>query len=346
MNTITVAVPAYSRPDELGQLIDSVLSADVLPDELLICEDKSPRRAEIRAVIESMRPRFAAGACALTYIENEENLGYDGNIRKIIASSASDYVLILGDDDVLFKEAIPKIRAFVQQHPQANFISRTFSRFAEQPQNIINTTWIRTSDCVIKRDDADPNIIFRLCGFVGGLVINRRWASQLATEKYDGYLYYQFYLACLAYLGDGIGYISASTVGGRAGNPPLFGSADSEKDTHIPGSYRPKGRAKMWQGLLAIAADIDKAHGSNIYPYIRNELAGRQAYHIFEMMPAQGRAATLDLFHELRRLKLTHKAMPWLLTSYILVFGSYARIGFALSRRLQFAIEQHAGLKL
>lgn len=346
MTTVTVATPAFARPQELKELIDSVLSADELPDELLICEDKSPRRAEISALVETYRPLFSATACRLTYIENEKNLGYDGNIRKLLQVAKSDYVLLLGDDDVILPCAIAKSKQFIEAHPGIAFISRTFSRFSSTPQNIINTTWIRDTDCVIDKSNSEPKIIFRLCGFVGGLLVNTRWAREKATTAYDGTLYYQFYLACLAYYDAGIGYISAAIVGGRAGNPPLFGSADNEKDAHVPGSYRPKGRAKMWAGLLRISKDVDALGHHGLYKSISDEIAGRQAFHIFEMMPEQGRKAALELFVELHRLRLTHKLQPWLLALYVGIFGMSAKLGFIAIRKTQFAIEKGVGVKM
>ncbi|MGC0154241.1 glycosyltransferase family 2 protein [Chromobacterium vaccinii] len=346
MTTITVAVPSFSRPNELRELIESVLDADELPDELLICEDRSPLRDEIAAVVDSYREAFAATACRLSYVENEQNLGYDGNIRNLFQQASSDYVLILGDDDVIYANTIAESRRFIDAHPGIAFISRTYSRFSASPRDIINTTWLRGEDCVVDPSNSTPNLVFRLCGFVGGLIVKRDWANDKATTRYDGSLYYQFYLACLAYYETGIGYIFASIVGGRAGNPPLFGSAEHEKDVHIPGSYRPKGRAKMWAGLLRIAADVDALGHAGLYHSMRNEIAGRQSFHIFEMMPVQGRKATLELFCELRRLRLTHKLLPWLLTTFICVFGSYAGLGFALFRKLQFSIEGGIGVKM
>lgn len=344
--TITVGVPAYSRPDELHELIESVISSTELPDELLIVEDKSPEREKIRSIITKYQHLLKNLGCSIKYIENPNNLGYDGNLRKVIAESSSDYVLLLGNDDALFPNAIATVKSYLSNNSETNFISRTYSRFTESTSNVINTTWISKTVKVFSSNNCKPSLIFRLCGFVGGLVVKCSWANSHATDRYDGTLYYQYYLACLAYLDQGIGYISESIVAGRAGNPPLFGVASSESQVHIPGSYTPQGRAKMWAGILRITIDIDAKYRTNLLSMVRQELSSRQSFHIYEMMPVQGRCATIQLFKELRALGLTSSWVPWFLTSYILIFGRSARYGFAAFRSFQFFVEKNIKLKL
>lgn len=344
--SITVGVPAYARPDELRELIESVLACDPPPDELLICEDASPQRDAIRQIVYAQRLALARSGCRLRYVENERNLGYDGNLRMLIAQASGDYLMLLGDDDQLYSNAIAETRRYVGAHPEVRFVSRTYRRFSgHRDRGVLNETWLAKSDAVFDRGNSSPALIFRLCGFVGGLVVKTDWARELATSRYDGSLYYQYYLACHAYFGAGIGYIGKAIVAGRAQNPPLFGHAAAEAGVHVPGAYRPAARARMWRGVLDISADVERALGAPLVGAVMREMAGRQSFHIFEMMPAQGRRATLELFVELRKLGLVRSPLPWLLASFVLTFGSAAASGFRMLRRLQFAVERGLRIK-
>lgn len=344
--TITIAVPTYSRPTELCYLIDSVLKSSVLPNELLIVEDNSPDRNKIRNLVECYKERFEGTGCILNYIENKNNIGYDANLRKSIEESASDYVLVLGNDDALYPEAVLQVRNYIKSNPDVKFISRAYSRFVGQSSNIINTTWLAKSDALFHRYNSSGGLVFRLSGFFGGLVINRMWAKIISTTEYDGTLYYQYYLACTAFLDNGIGYIAKPTTLCRANNPPLFGSAAPEAGYHTPGIYTPSGRAKMWAGILRITKDIDDIYHSTLIKDVRRELSQRQSFHIFEMMPIQGRKATLILFAELRKLHLTSNWLSWVLFIYILIFGKYSSVGFSALRKIQFTIENRIHFKL
>lgn len=48
---ISVCIPSYNRAKFLRPLLDSVLAQDYDPYEIIICEDLSPEREEIREVV-------------------------------------------------------------------------------------------------------------------------------------------------------------------------------------------------------------------------------------------------------------------------------------------------------
>jgi hypothetical protein len=176
--------------------------------------------------------------------------------------------------------------------------------------------------------------VFRSCGFVGGLIVSREWAARIATSRYDGTLYYQIYLACVSFCEEGIGYISEPTIGGRRGNPPLFGAAESEKGTHVPGSYTPKGRAKMWASVLTIAGDVGEQYGIDLRSDIKRELEVRQSFHVFEMTAGSGRRRLEELRDELKKLDLYSHAVPRTLFLVDWILGSGAKPLYALARKL------------
>ncbi|MBK9022404.1 MAG: glycosyltransferase [Saprospiraceae bacterium] len=70
----------------------------LLSDELevVICEDKSPKRIEVR---EAVRLFKASSKLNIRYFENEQNLGYDKNLRELISKAEGEFVIFIGDDD-------------------------------------------------------------------------------------------------------------------------------------------------------------------------------------------------------------------------------------------------------
>src|SRR5690242_17718573 len=105
-SNVTIGVPAYARTRELSELLRSIYDQSVLPAEITICEDMSPERETIRSIVQEWRRRFEENGCAVNYIENEENLGYDRNLRRVITRSNSSYVMLMGNDDVLLADCI------------------------------------------------------------------------------------------------------------------------------------------------------------------------------------------------------------------------------------------------
>lgn len=332
---ISVAIPAYGRCSELEELLQSIYVQSMLPAEITICEDMSPQRESIRAIAESWKARFDAESCSLNYQENERNLGYDGNVRRVIHASHTPWVMLMGNDDLLLPDCIATAAEYLAAHPQQSMISRSFLMFKDNLQNIFGVSRLSLTDHCYTLQNSAPGIYFRTCGFVGGLIVNREWAEGLATERYDGTLYYQIYLAAVAYCQSGIGYISRTIVASRGGNPPLFGSASSENAVHVPGSYTPKGRAAMWAAVLQIAQDVGTKFNIDLITDIRKELEVRQSFHIFEMMAGASRQKLKGLRREFEKLNLFHHPAPRTLYAVNWLLGSRARLFYRSVRKLR-----------
>lgn len=331
---ISLAIPAYSRVQELSELIRSVESQEVLPAEIIVCEDCSPMRLEIGQLVASFVSTFSTRGCILKYIENDNNLGYDGNVRKLLDQSTQEWTMLIGNDDLIMPFCFDVAEKFLLKYPDVKVVSRSFVRFFTDIENPIGISSLTTTDKIFKVGIDRPRVIFRSCGFVGGLIIKSDWAKGIGTNKYDGTLYYQIYLASMAFCQGGIGYISSTIVAGRAGNPPLFGSADPEKSVHTPGAYAPKGRAKMWRSVLEICSDVGSDHGLNLLDDIKRELTVRQSFHVFEMMVSANTDALNDLRNELKKLGLYSHPLPIFLYWSVRIFGDRSKYLFSFIRKI------------
>lgn len=329
----TIAIPAYGRPNEFQELLQSIYDMNTLPEEVLICEDFSKERDEIQKLAKRFQVLFNQKNVRLNYIENEVNLGYDANIRKLINIALCQWVILIGNDDLFLKDGLQQIAAFCEKHKDVNVISRPFIRFDLDINKPIGISRIFNQETILKAGDS-PKFIFRSCGFVGGLVINAPWAKELATNKYDGTLYYQIYLAAHAFCANGIGYLAFPSVGGRAGNPPLFGESAKDGIVHTPGAYSAKGRASMWKGVLAIGTDVGKLYHINLVDDLRRELMIRQAFHVFEMNVGVDKYILRELKQELKSLNLFHHWIPKLLFYSNFILGKYAYYIYFLIRKI------------
>lgn len=329
----SIAIPAYGRPVEYEALLQSILEMDLLPNEVIVAEDCSKERNQIRQISERFQILFSSKKVVLQYHENEHNLGYDANIRKLIGLSQFKWVILIGNDDLFLKDGLTHIADFCERHPDIAMVSRPFIRFETSLHEPIGVSRILPAETCVKQGD-DPKLIFRSCGFVGGLVINTAWANEKATTQYDGTLYYQIYLAAHAFCTQGIGYLAQPSVGGRAGNPPLFGESAKDGAHHIPGAYSAKARAKMWRGVLQIAKDVGAQYNYNLVDALRQELMIRQAFHIFEMNVGASNATLKELRAELTKLDLFSHWLPKSLFYLNFIFGKYAYYFYFLIRKV------------
>ena len=124
---ISICIPSYNRPKEIRRLLESI-DCNLNDIEIVICEDNSPQRLEIRNEINkfSLKTNYD-----IKYFENETNLGYDSNLRNLINKSKGEYVIFMGDDDRFFPNTLDKYISFVKANKSASYILRSY--YAEHP---------------------------------------------------------------------------------------------------------------------------------------------------------------------------------------------------------------------
>lgn len=331
---LSVAVPSYSRPRDLDYLLETIHAGSRLPDEIVICDDNSPDRDEIQAVVDKWRPRFERSPCELRYLQNDLNLGYDRNLQKLVRECASDYVVFIGNDDAFTPDGISCIHESIAANPGLKAFSRSFVKFADSLDNSSGVSRFATQDRVFTPANSRPRMYLRLSAYFGGLVFDRVWALDKECSAYDGTLYYQLYLFGCAYFESGVGYIYEPVVGARTDGVPLFGIASTEADAHQPGGYSARARAKMWSDILCIARDIDRSHDAASYADIHYELKTRLSFHVFESYAHKSVRELFALARELQRLDLMSHPVPITLFVAVLVLRRWSTLLFALSRRI------------
>ncbi|WP_039944415.1 glycosyltransferase family 2 protein [Thermicanus aegyptius] len=273
MIKVSVCIPAYNRHQFLKPLLDSILFQDYPGLEIVICEDASPERELIRNVVMDKIKELRYNSDKIKYYENEKNIGYDGNIRNLLDKASGDYCLFMGNDDILMPGAIERILKVVEQHPDVAVISRAYQIFLFEPDNIQDTIKHLPEDKLFSPGLNAIKFFYRRVGVLSGLVFKRDLANKIATDRFDGYLYYQMYLAGMLLKSHSGYYISDVQTLSRDGIEPDFGNSEVEKKIFKPGKYTYESRVHMIQGLLKIADYIDNTEKKIIYKAIKKDIS-------------------------------------------------------------------------
>jgi abequosyltransferase len=330
--TVSVCIPSYGRVEEFTPLLNSLLAQEIMPLEIIVCEDNSPEREKLRNIASIYSPLFAQKFCPLRFEENTVNLGYDGNIRRLISLANGDYVFFIGNDDFVLSNGIKIAQDYVTKHTVLA-ASRSFARFEKDPSRPVGYSRVFKHDIKLNKDTHGAGWVIRVGGFFGGLIFQRQWAEKLATNQFDGTLFYQIYLLMHAYAEGFIGYMASPTVAARAGNNPLFGNASAEQGSFVPGRYTAIARKKMWQSILEITASVEKKTGVPMAASVKNELAGRMSFHVFEMFAGRDKYEQQELREALRSIGLYNHILPKLLYINNTYLGSLSKWSYFLIRR-------------
>ncbi|HEX4008583.1 MAG TPA: glycosyltransferase family A protein [Solirubrobacteraceae bacterium] len=109
---VTVGIPTYNRPSELGRAARSVLAQDHAPIELLI-SDNASTDPDVRRV----GGQLAAEYPQVRFVSHERNRGHEFNFQWLLDSARGDYFMWLSDDDWLDPAYVSRCVAELRADP-------------------------------------------------------------------------------------------------------------------------------------------------------------------------------------------------------------------------------------
>ena len=300
MPLISVCIPAYNRAALLPPLLDSIFGQDFQDLEVVIAEDGSPERHAICRVAEEYAARNPG---RLTYHENPSNLGYDGNLRHLVELARGDYVVFMGNDDLLAEGALAAIVAAVRAHPNVGVVLRSYDSFIDDPGRPVQTFRYFASEFFFPAGAATIVTFFRRCVFISGMVVRRECAHKHATNRFDGTLLYQQHLVGQILASENGVYLPQILSHHRLGGTPDFGNSAAEQGRFVPRERTPASSVHFMRGMLQIAADLERTLGLPLFMPILRDI-GNYAYPILSIQAGGSRRTLLCYARDLAALGL------------------------------------------
>jgi glycosyltransferase involved in cell wall biosynthesis len=280
---LSVCIPAYNRVSVLPDLLDSIRAQDFDDYEIVICEDRSREREAIRGVVE----RYRARTDRVRYYENGDNLGFDGNIRELVARAAGEYVVFMGNDDLMCPGALRRIADVVTRYPDVGVVLRSYEAFRCTPDNIVRTARYFEGEKFFPAGAATAATFFRRCVVIPGVVVHRASAAAVATNRFDGTTLYQIHLvANILMRRNGVSVPEILTLY-RDDGIPEFGNSAAEVGRFVPNAQTIDSSLSFMGGMLDIAAGVGRSRNSAIYRAIVRDIAN-YSYPIIAMHRDKG----------------------------------------------------------
>jgi glycosyltransferase involved in cell wall biosynthesis len=288
-------------------LLDSIVTQDFRDFEIIICEDLSPQREQIAAVVRDYQSLYPG---VLRYFENGENLGYDGNVRNLVHKSAGNFCFFMGNDDVMCEGALQNAASVIHRYPNAGLVLKSYGWFNETPAKVNQEIRWFNEEKEFAAGAPAIRFAFRRSGVLSGYIVHRDSALAAATSKFDGTLYYQMHLTASVLIGKSAVCTPKVLILCRENEPPDFGHSAKEKGNFVPGRYTPQARLNMVGGALAIIRNLKNTHGIDVvedvihdyanyfYPYIKDQLTlpPKDFYQLYREYGRMG-FAKYPLFH-------------------------------------------------
>jgi abequosyltransferase len=295
----SVCIPAYNRARHLAPLLDSILNQGYDDFEIVICEDHSPEREAIEVIAHDY---VRNSPCKIRFYLNEQNLGYDANIRNLVEKAEGEFCFFMGNDDLMCPNALEIAADLIDRHENLGVIVRGYAWFDETPDRIAAEVRYFSEERSFSAGAEAISICFRRSGVISGYIVHRDSAQAVATSRFDGSLYYQMHLTANVLVSRSAAFTPALLVLCRNCEPPDFGNSTTEEGTFVPGKYTPEARLHMVAGALSIIKSLKEQRGIDLvdvvirdyanyfYPYIRDQLntSPRQFFSLYRRFGKMG----------------------------------------------------------
>lgn len=306
---LTVAVPAYNRPEDLSMLLKTILDQNFSDFDVLVVEDCSPRAAEIRQVVEdaSVQRRDVV----VRFVANPANLGFDGNLRRILELSAGEFTMFMGDDDLLRPGALARVGSVVAKVPNLGVVLRAYESVDYRTGQPIEVFRYFTEDRLFKPGAATMRTFFRRCVSIAGFTIHTDTARRFATDRFDGSLLYQLYLGTRT-VQERDGYFIAEILTAMRKDDRqrhFFGSASAEKGLFQPGQLTPAHSVQFMRGMVEVARAIEAETKAEILAGVLEDLSNYS--YAYLRLHASHRRAFVAYVRDLQRLGLARTPLFW-----------------------------------
>lgn len=267
---VSICIPAYDRPHTLIELLNSIdetLSNDI---EVVICEDKSPNRDLIRDSINSFKKN---GSLKIRYYENEENLGYDSNLRELIKESSGEYIIFMGDDDRFIKENLGIFIGFLKSNNQLGYILKSY---IQNYQNGLKENFYYFGETTFFPKGIDSyKLLFRRSVLISGFCFKREYSLPFLISDFDGTLLFQLYLLAEICINHPSAYFHTplTAISKHKRHKPMFGSSEKEKAFYTPGDITIENSINFMKGFFKISDFIDNKYKADSSAFFRTEIS-------------------------------------------------------------------------
>lgn len=294
---VSICIPSYNRPKELRRLLESIDTKHDNEVQIIICEDKAPKRLEVRNVVEVFMKQTIYD---VKYVENPENLGHGKNLRECIKQADGEYVIYMGDDDMFISEAFDDFFAFLKEHRDCGYILRS----SRQILGNGNYEYFKYYDGnkVFSPGVETYTQLFLKSVFMSGFTIKRDFVKDYSIDCLDDTLLFQLYLLAEVCLKYPAAYSNTPLVQGVGDGTSFFGTNEKEKEFYTPGVLVTN-NMNFINGFFAITTHIDIKYNINSTEIIKTEMS-KYSYSLMWMARRLGRKHFKEHCRELRKMGL------------------------------------------
>ena len=177
----SICIPAFNRPEELSDLLESIASEPPGDWEIVVSEDSSPKRKEITEVVQQFAQ--AHELLNVRLLTTPANLGYDRNLRYLADHAEGRYCVFMGDDDLWCAGTLQQLTRVTDANPGLGVILRAWQTISKDFGKVLDVHRYFPSDRTFDPGPETVAAFFRRSIFISGLAVRTDAARAIRTER-------------------------------------------------------------------------------------------------------------------------------------------------------------------
>lgn len=138
--SVSVVMATYNGEKYIVEQLESICSQLRAGDEVLICDDCSTDHT-----VDILKDYVKGSSCHAYFriVENEINLGFANNFKKVMDLANNDYIFFADQDDIWSQDKIEKMLEVMEMHPECEVLCCDYEPFFmnqgdEAPKGALN----------------------------------------------------------------------------------------------------------------------------------------------------------------------------------------------------------------
>lgn len=320
---LSIAVTSYSRVDELERCLLSIDCSSISDVEVIISEDCSPRKAEIKSLVENIA---LMSQFVIKFNSNEMNIGYDRNIKKLIDMASGDYILFITDDDKFSQGALDKLICQLKKNSPAFLLTP----FRHVKSGLIQRKYSSSHHIASGLKSVNKYLFDSI--LVSGLTFKRSLVPTYEEIKFDRLIYTQVYIFCAISLRNQGEYLDVELIECIEDGENAYGKTPSNLNKDLADRSKPISNLEFNKGLIQIVRMFDEDYNSSVYKRFSKEYSFRSWTGLSESK----RISQNDMqvyFDKLLALDIEHKFFPCIYFCVLTIFGySLSQVFFSFPK--------------
>jgi glycosyltransferase involved in cell wall biosynthesis len=331
---LSILITSYNRPNELRRCIEAIDTKYPNKIEVIPSEDLSPKREEIRAVLEDLKLKVPF---ELKPNYNESNLGYDRNLNKLISLAKGNFSLLCTDDDALIPGSIDEIIDFLEKQPNTPCL---YTAYKSSDNKSTNRRY--NHDFIIPKGINSVNKYLMDGILVSGLIFKTSLVKNISSDRFVNLNYYQIYLLMYTLYNYGGYYKSLTLINCIGDGENGYGTTElSKKNPLLANRKSIYSNLEFNKGLVKVIKLFDEDNHTDAITPFTKEFALRR-YRGMSAARRQGKTDLRKYWEKATTIGIPMVNPAPIYYKMLMLFGSdLCDVIFELPRKLLFTIRRH-----